>query len=314
MREIKILTTDHYVLSARHFIPGDSRRHTVIINPATGVKQQFYTHFAEFLSKNGFQAYTYDYRGIGMSKPTSMRQCATDIINWGECDLSAVIRYVRERHPGNKLTLIGHSIGGQLIGSSPESRHADNIVMIASQTPYWRHYQGAMRVKVWLLWHFTIPFLTKIWGYFPSRKIGLFEDLPGPVALQWARWGKNKHYLFSDYPAKRKTFAALHQRALVYSFSDDPFAPRKAVEDLLQYYCNLRYSHIHVSPSDLKLDTIGHFSFFRKSSESVFWGGVVRWLTQASGPDRNGKTMWAAGDEDPSAAATSLDTHRLTNP
>jgi predicted alpha/beta hydrolase len=283
MKAIKILTTDHYVLSARHFIPGRSLRHTVIINPATGVKQQFYAHFAAFLSLHGFQTYTYDYRGIGESTPPSLRHCSSNLINWGECDLSAVIRYARERHPGNTLTLLGHSIGGQLIGTSPESRHADNIVMIAAQTPYWRNYKGIMRFKVWNLWHIMIPLLTKACGYFPSRKIGLFENLPGPAALQWARWGKSKHYLFGDYPDKKKIFNSLCQRALAYSFSDDPFAPREAVEDLLQHYTNLNLTHKHFRPSDVNLTSIGHFTFFRKTSEEIFWKDIVDWLGGESG-------------------------------
>lgn len=289
MKEVKIPTKERYALRARHFIPSQSRAHTVIVSPATGVKQDFYRHFAEFLSDEGFQVYTFDYSGIGQSRPEiAMGDLRADLMHWGEIDLAAVIKYTLERHPGNVLTLLGHSIGGQLIGAVPESRYADNIVLIASQTPYWKHYRGFMRIKVWLLWYMLIPLFTKIWGYFPAGKLGLFEDLPGPAARQWARWGTTRHYMFNEYPSKLKTFSSLRQRALAYSFSDDPYAPRDAVEDLLGYYRNLNLRHRHFKPADTGLSTIGHFAFFRKGSADIFWKDLVRWMTAKPALSENG--------------------------
>lgn len=280
MKEVKIPTKERYALRARHFIPAHSRQHTVIISPATGVRQDFYRHFAEFLSSEGFQTYTFDYLGIGLSRPqSSLRDCRANLMHWGEVDLAAVIQYTRERHPGNSLTLIGHSIGGQLIGATPEARYADNIVLIAAQTPYWKHYNGFTRVKVWMLWYVLIPLFTRILHYFPAGKLGLFEDLPGPAALQWSRWGKTRHYMFTEYPSKLKLFSTLRKRSLVYSFSDDPFAPREAVEDLLRYYRNLNLHHKHFRPADVGLNAIGHFSFFRKGSKEIFWTDLAEWLT-----------------------------------
>lgn len=277
--EIKIPTGGHQSVKALHYIPGTSKGRVIVISSATGVKQDFYRDFAEFLAKNGFHVYTFDYDGIGRSRPESLRDCKVNMLQWGEVDLAATVRYVRERHPGHKLTLLGHSIGGQLIGTTPESAHADSVIMIGSQTPYWQHYEGATRLKVWLLWYLLIPVFSALCGYFPARKLGLFEDLPREVARQWARWGKSSHYMFGEYPSKRRLFAALRQPALVISFSDDPFAPRQAVDDLLQYYRSLDVRHIHYHPEDVNLRSIGHFRFFRKESESVFWNEILQFVT-----------------------------------
>jgi predicted alpha/beta hydrolase len=65
---------------------------------------------------------------------------------------------------------------------------------------------------------------------------------------------------------------------LVYSFSDDPYAPLKAVKDLLHHYDNLKIEHRHVDPKSVNQKSIGHFSFFRKSSEEIFWKNVSEWL------------------------------------
>lgn len=278
MTEIKILTRDHYLLSARHFIPARPTGHTIVINPATGVKQHFYTHFALYLAAQGFHVYTFDYRGIGSSRYGSLKRFHASIVDWGEHDLSAILKYVKQRHPQHTISVIGHSIGGQIIGLSPESKSIDNIIMIGAQTPFWKHYQGATLFKVWQLWHIMIPLLTRRFGFFPARSLGLFEDLPAEAALQWARWGKSKNYLLDELSHKRKNFSSLHQPALVYSFSDDPYAPLKAVKDLLQHYTNLKIEHRHINPKSVNLKSIGHFSFFRKSSEEIFWNDVVEWL------------------------------------
>jgi len=278
MTEIKILTKDLYMLSARHFIPPEPNGHVLIINPATGVKQNFYAHFAAYLAKDGFHVYTYDYRGIGGSRFGSLKNVEASILDWGELDFSAAIKYVKQRHPSYSISVVGHSIGGQIIGLSKLSHSVDNFVMIGSQTPFWRHYNGTMLLKVWNLWHIMIPVLTRLFGYFPARSLGLFEDLPGPVALQWARWGKNKDYLFDELPHKKESFSSLQQPTLAYSFSDDPYAPLKAVEDLLSHYPNLKVEHQHIDPKSINRKSIGHFSFFRKSSEDVFWKGVSEWL------------------------------------
>lgn len=278
MTEIKILTNDLYTLSARHYIPSVPNGQVIVINAATGVKQTFYSHFATYLANQGFHVYTYDYRGIGGSKHESLKDFKATIVDWGEIDLSAVLKYIKQRHPAYSISIVGHSIGGQIIGLSPLSSLADSLVMIGAQTPFWKHYRGTMLLKVWQLWHIMIPVLTRIFGYFPARSLGLFEDLPGPVAQQWSRWGKCRNYIFDELPDKKELFESLRQPALVYSFTDDRYAPIGAVKDLLSHYSNLQIEHRHIHPANINRKSIGHFSFFRKSSETIFWNKISEWL------------------------------------
>lgn len=279
MNAIRILTKDRYVLSATHFIPRKPVNRVVIINSATGVRQKFYADFASYLTTLGFDVYTYDYRGIGTSLHGRQPGKAS-LADWGELDAPAMINYVRQRHPGAGVTVIGHSIGGQLTGMSSASLYADTVVMIASQTPYWKNYNSSIwfLMKIWLLWHIVIPASTRLFGYFPARKMGLFENLPAEASRQWARWAKNSNYLFDELPEKRETFASLHQPALVLSFSDDKLAPRTAVEDLLQHYKNLRIEHRHISPEQIGRKSIGHFNFFRKGFRHPLWTAVSDWI------------------------------------
>ena len=94
-------------------------------------------------------------------------------------------------HPRTQIVVLGHSVGGQLIGMSQLTRHVDALIMVGAQTPYWKLYEGFwLRMRLFYFWHLLIPVTVKLFGYFPASLLGLFEDLPANVAMQWARWAK----------------------------------------------------------------------------------------------------------------------------
>ena len=64
---------------------------TVILNPATGVHARYYHRYAAYLAANGFSVLTYDYRGIGLSRPTSLQGSTFTWRQWGEQDFDAAL-------------------------------------------------------------------------------------------------------------------------------------------------------------------------------------------------------------------------------
>jgi predicted alpha/beta hydrolase len=279
MKEVvEVVTRDGLSLSATWFIADTPHEKVVLINSATGVKQQYYTDFASWLATQGFNVYTYDYRGIGDSRPEKLDDLLCDMNDWSK-DVDAMLSYITRVHAQSQVVILGHSVGGQLIGMSRLSRQVDALVMIGSQTPYWKNYEGSwMRAKLWFFWNIAIPVTTKLVGYFPAAAFGLFEDLPAEVAKQWARWAKSKNYIFDELPEDRINFSALSQRALMVSFSDDQLAPYRAVMDLKRFYRNLKIDHWHFQPDDVLQKRVGHFGFFRKKMESVLWRETVSWI------------------------------------
>lgn len=275
---INVVARDGFELSATWFIPPKSQENVVLINAATGVAQEYYAEFAGWLAKQGFHVYTFDYRGIGGSRPADLRDLLSDMHDWSK-DVDAMVSHITRTHPQAKLTVLGHSVGGQLIGMASLTRQADLFLMIGSQTPYWRNYHGWwMRLKLFVFWHATIPMFTKLAGYFPASRLGLFEDLPAQVAKQWSRWAKSKEYIFEELPAERPSFEILNQPTLMISFSDDTLAPYKAVLDLKRFYKNLKVDHWHLHPEDILQKKIGHFGFFKKRMEIVLWREVLSWI------------------------------------
>lgn len=277
-KELTIITKDFNHIHATEYKAESSNGITVIINSAMAVKQSFYSEYANFLASEGFQVITYDYQGIGKSKKQPLSKMETSIIDWATQDYEAVLLYAKETYPKNSITVLGHSIGGQLIGFSERSVAVEQFMLIASQTPYWKNYRNSTKPKLLMLWYFLIPFFTRVFRFFPASYLGLFENLPKSAALQWMRWARSRDYAFTELPEKIKTFEKLQQPCLAISFSDDTYAPEKAVNNLLGYYKNLNIEHWQLSPEDIAMDSIGHFGFFKKRFKNTLWASSAKWL------------------------------------
>lgn len=278
---LKIVTTDATVLSATRFIPDNANGKVILINSATGVKQTYYEKFAVFLAGQGFHVYTYDYRGIGESRPKKLRGYQATMKDWGIYDYESMLKNIFQTHSQFKVIVIGHSIGGQIVGFSNASTKVDLIVMVGAQTPYWKNYPGLWTsIKLFYFWYLAIPFFTKIIGFFPAKKLGLFEDLPGGVAKQWTRWAKSSNYIFDELPEMKLQFSKLHLNALMISAEDDALAPLKAVKALMESYGGIRWSHWHLKPEDILQKRIGHFGFFRNKMQSSLWSEMVTWINK----------------------------------
>lgn len=225
----------------------------------------------------------YDYRGMGGSKPAMLKGFVAAMHDWGELDMTAAFEHIVQECSPDKLYAIGQSAGGQLFGLARNCERVDAMVTVAAQSgslrhwPFrkWRKYSFALGV------YFLIPLLANLLGYFPSSRVGLGEDLPKGVALEWARWCRSPHYLFS-YPRQfdLSRYAMLHLPILAYSFEDDDFAPEPAVDALFTHYPNASVTRKHVRPSDIEAEKIGHFGFFRREFRDTLWREVCEWLKQ----------------------------------
>jgi predicted alpha/beta hydrolase len=59
----------------------------LVLAGAMGVRQDFYEPFARYLAANGITVATFDYRGMGYSRPASLRGFEADVSMWAEQDL-----------------------------------------------------------------------------------------------------------------------------------------------------------------------------------------------------------------------------------
>lgn len=282
---LRIVTTDSFVLSATRFSPENPTSKIVLINSATGVKQKFYASFAAYLAKEGYTVYTYDYRGIGHSRPKSLRGFKSTMRDWGTWDYHTMLQNIFQTHVNARVIVVGHSVGGQLVAFSPLTSKVEAVVMIGAQTPYIKNFKSTNQtLKLYFFWYFLIPFFTKVFGYFPASKLALFEDLPSGVARQWARWAKSENYLFDEFPEDKKKFEQLQVPALMVNFTDDKLAPADAVNDLMSHYSQLKWSQWQLKPDDVMQKSIGHFGFFKKDVQQSLWAETVTWMSKVLQP------------------------------
>lgn len=277
----------------RHAEPGETARPVVIINPATSVRCRYYARFAAWLHRHGFDVLAYDYRGIGESRPASLRGFEAGWIDWGRLDFEALLRHALDRFPGQPIQVVAHSVGGFLIGLAPSSDRIERIFTMGAQFAYWRDYDRRRLPGMLLKWHVVMPALTRVFGYFPGKRLDWLEDTPRGVVRDWTA----RHPRFEDTwrrgdvaldeterRALVERFAAVRARTLALSVSDDEFGTVAAIERLLAYYRGSARTHLHLAPADVGLQDIGHFAFFHSRFEHTLWKLPLDWLRRGRLP------------------------------
>ncbi len=83
----RVPAVDGYDLAATVFQPEEGARDWVIVSGAFAVAARFYARYATALAEAGFGAVTYDYRGIGASRPASLRGFPATITDWAVLDV-----------------------------------------------------------------------------------------------------------------------------------------------------------------------------------------------------------------------------------
>lgn len=259
----------------------------VIINPATSVQSRYYSRFADFLYAHGFNVITYDYRGIGGSRPKNRRGFDASWLDWGSKDFEGVLRFAGSRFAGHPVHVAAHSVGGLIIGMAPSNHMISRVFTMGSQFAYWPDYAKHQRFSMYWRWHIVMPILTAVFGYFPGKRLGWLEDTPRGVVREWTA----SHPRFEDAYKKGPWAMSLQERerlvasfsrvtadTLAVSVSDDGFGTIPAIHRLLGYYKNSRSTHLRVEPRSLGQKTIGHFAFFNARFADSLWRIPLVWL------------------------------------
>lgn len=287
---IAIPCRDGYALAGHFWRPlGQAEIGTVIVNPATGILARYYHYFARFLTAQGFAVLTYDYRGIGGSRPKRLRGSGIRWRDWGELDFDAAVNWARQRDPDGLLAVVGHSIGGFLPGFTPSATQVDRILTVGAQYAWWRDYAAAQRPGLFVKWHLLMPALTAMLGYFPGKRLGWLEDLPAGVANEWSfrRARMEASYPRDEREALLARFAAVRAPILAIGVTDDEFGTPAALRRSLDYYRGSDRRQVSLAPADLGFPAIGHFDLFHARHSEGFWRAACAWL-------RDGINPWAS--------------------
>ena len=282
-REQTLIAADGYALGATVFEP-DSRaasRGVIVMLGAVAVPQTYYHKLARYLAGAGYQVLTCDYRGVGRSRPKSLRGMAASLTDWARLDARAVLAHAGELAGGKPISAIGHSFGGQLIGVIDDMRMLSCAVLVAAQLPHVSMYPAPTRVRYAITFHAIMPLIATVCGYLPGS-LGLGTDLPKQATLEWARWLTSPGYLRDHVSGSGARFAAFDRPVLHLSFSDDELAPAASVTAMIDALSAAKLEERRITPAQLGVPAIGHHGFFRPKFEATLWSEARAFIDRAT--------------------------------
>ncbi|MCO4316182.1 alpha/beta fold hydrolase [Phyllobacterium sp. 21LDTY02-6] len=280
MEEISFRAADGFELRGSLF-KGTGHKPAVLLSSAAAVPETFYRHFAAFLVENGAShVLTYDYRGVAKSSADKKWRSRLNMKDWGALDLPAALQELSAHANGNRIVGIGHSFGGVALGLNDHSARFDRYATVASLSGYYRN--TAEPLAVFARMNLVGVPLTFPLGRLPKWS-GIGEALPGSIFRDWARWCRNRNFLFEDAKVpEARFFPTVRTPILSIGINDDPWGTPRAIGALMERFENSTIHEIWLSPE--AGDKIGHIGFFRKHRADALWAPVANWLLQGDLP------------------------------
>ena len=138
-------------------------------------------------------------------------------------DLKQIIEFSEHRFPNHSITLIGHSLGGQIASlfTAQYPDRVDDLILITACNVYYKGWENQMRV---ILAGRLFPLISSMLGYFPGHLFNFSGRETMTVMRDWA-----SNALTGKYQLKGSSFnydSALHKlekRILAFSVENDQF-------------------------------------------------------------------------------------------
>jgi predicted alpha/beta hydrolase len=280
-KNIRINMADGYSISANIFLPNKPKA-IILIGSALGVGQYFYFGIAKYLSEQGYVVITHDYRGVGESAPAKLsRNLDAGFVQLGK-DFEHIITWANARYKALPICLLGHSLGSILPMFAKNIGLCKSAFLVGAQTAYFKDFGNtkSQKLKTTFAWHVFVPFLTKIFGYFPGRTLNFrSENVPLKLIkdMQQRRnfveateflvhIGVDSQHLKLACPVKSVTM------------SDDPICTKVAMKRLLIDFENAQIVQQVIDTKEL--GKVGHSGFFRKKHKETLWPKIDAWFEE----------------------------------
>jgi len=252
----------------------------IICMPAMGVWASYYEPLARTLQLSGRHVVTADLRGNGESQIRPKRGCDFGYYEMVHYDWPAVVTEVSRLFPRSQKVLLGHSLGGQLstLYMSANPREIDALIQVACPSVHYRGWPLPYGLRLVLMTQ-TFRLISGLLGYFPGKRVGFAGTEAKTHITDWTHTTLTGRYEPKNATeAYEERLPSLKAPILSISFSDDPFAPKKAVERLLAKFPRAQITHWHLAPWQVGLDSLGHVAWVKKSEPLV--AKMSDWLKQ----------------------------------
>ena len=274
---LALVAADGYRLSALRYEARGARKGSLIVAGATGVPQHFYRRFAEYASARGFDTLTLDYRGVGGSRPASLRGFEMNYLDWANLDLAAAVAAMDEA--GMPLFMVGHSFGGHAFGLLPNHDRVAGFYTFGTGAGWHGWMPKLEQVSVLAMWRIVGPALTRWKGYLAWSRLGFGEDLPLGVYRQWRRWCRFPRFFFDDPEMAHVAghFALVRTPIIAANALDDRWSTPRSRDAFMPGYSNANWQAVDIDPGREGLSGIGHMGYFRQSAQAL-WVPVLDWF------------------------------------
>jgi predicted alpha/beta hydrolase len=279
---LALTARDGYPLAALRYAATGARRGHLIVAGATGVPQRFYRAFAQHAAAHGYTTLTLDYRGVGQSRPATLRGFRMAYLDWAHLDLAAAVDHMAD--PAVPLFMVGHSFGGHAFGLLPNHDRVARFHTFGTGAGWHGWMPRAEQLRVLLLWRVFGPLVVRTSGYLAWRRFGLGEDLPLGVYRDWKRWCAYPRYFFDD-PAMAHLadqFARVTTPMRAANALDDRWASPASRDAFMAAYRGTPWEAVDIDPVQRALGPIGHMGYFRRQAEPL-WREVLAWFDAHDG-------------------------------
>jgi len=247
-----------------------------VLHGATGVPMRFYLPFASWLAAEHRQAVLiYDYRDFGASARGPVRDARATMIDWGLRDQGAALAELARRAGPLPMHVIGHSLGGLMLGLHHGMERVSRTVTVGSGLVHVSDHPWPFRAVARLFWHGTLP-VAEAMGYLPGRLTGFGPALPIGVWRDWRRWCLRRGNWLSDVGERLPAPEAGRVRGAMrlVAVADDAHVPPPAVWRLMALYPAAVKRQLVLHPGEHGLKRIGHIGPFAQANAAV-WPALV---------------------------------------
>ncbi len=257
------------------FMCAETPKAAIVLHGAVGVPAGYYRAFALWLADQGYACLTYDYRDFAASQTAPLRQSRANLQSWGLSDQPAALATLRRHLPQTPVWVIGHSLGGTMLGFHPMDG-VSRVITVASGLVTLPDHPWPYRALAAWFWYGLPRLANALLGYLPGRALQMGPDLPCGVYLQWRRWCLRPGFWQGDVglslPAPDPARITCPMK--IIAIADDAVVPPSAVWRLMALYPRAVKRQLTLRPADHSLQSIGHIAAFSRAN-AVVWPAII---------------------------------------
>jgi len=174
----------------------------ILLHPMMASRNIWKRGFVGIMNESGVRTLALDFRGHGESvAPASSAEGGVGYDELVGEDIPAVCQAARERWPAQRLTLVGHSLGGHAAVASVSSGACDPDALVLMATNVWvpkDELHPILRARKTAIAR-ACQMVTRATGYFPARVLGIGSDNESARLTEgWIGWWQSDAWTNSD--------------------------------------------------------------------------------------------------------------------